>query len=144
MSRNIAPLQIQDSRWHRWFWQYNKYVALLKVLTTEYSKPAEFTELMAMQILTAAQPQHEGYRYIRALLDSFTIHRNHGMHTVLVNELMRESLHTLRRRLVDERIPLYFLKPLMRLILKGLDCPHSCAKLIHTGESNDKRTVEHI
>jgi len=99
---------------------------------------------MAMQILAAAQPQHEGYRYVRTLLGSFTINHDHGIHTVLVNELMRESLHTLRRRLVDERIPLYFLKPLMRLILKGLDYTHSCAKLIHTGEGNDEGTVERI
>ena len=106
----------------------------MKVPTAEYSKQSDFTELKAMKVLTEARPQHEGRRYVRTLLDSFTIEHGRGTHTVLVNELMRESLHTLRCRLVDDRVPLYFLKPLMRLILQGLNYTHNCANIIHTGE----------
>ena len=46
---------------------------------------------------------------------------------------MRESLSILQRRLPGGLVPAYFLKPILTLLLTGLDYLHSECAVIHTG-----------
>ena len=46
---------------------------------------------------------------------------------------MRESISRFQRRLPNGRVPGYFLKPLLAMVLTGLDYLHSKCRIIHTG-----------
>jgi hypothetical protein len=46
---------------------------------------------------------------------------------------MRETISTFQERLVDERIPSYLLKPLLKCLLTALDYLHTSCHIIHTG-----------
>jgi serine/threonine-protein kinase SRPK3 len=54
---------------------------------------------------------------------------------------MQESLSKFQRRLPDARLPGYFLKPLMAMLLTGLDHLHSNCHIIHTGSPGPITTL---
>ena len=116
----------------RWKWQKSRFFTI-KILTTDHSESSNPSELAVSQILSRADPRHEGFRYVRTVLDSFQIPGPSGSHLCLVYAPMRETMSTLQRRLQHQRIPVYLLKPLISLLLTGVEYMHDKCQLIHTG-----------
>ncbi|KAL1305508.1 hypothetical protein AAFC00_002379 [Neodothiora populina] len=116
----------------RWIWSKDRFVTL-KILTNQVlHDPLAANELKISQSLIQGKTVHDGLRYLRTVMDSFSIEGLHGNHLCLVYEPMRESLSTLQRRLPEGVIPVYFLKPLLKFVLSGLDFLHSECDIIHT------------
>lgn len=90
-------------------------------------------ELEASRSIMITDPGCEGRRYLRTVLDSFEVAGSDGTHLGLVYEPMRESLSTFQRRLPEGKMPGYFLKPLLIMVLTGIDYLHGKCHIIHTG-----------
>ena len=106
----------------------------LKILSKDYTESSQkISELDISQILNSTNPNHEGFRYVRTVHDSFIANGPSGNHMCLLYHPMRESLGTLQRRLLDERFPPDLLKALLLILLKGLDYLHEECRIIHTG-----------
>ena len=119
--------------WLRWRFQSNRFVTL-KVHTAEKENdPSKFPGAKLEKVIANADPSHEGLRYLRTAIDSFTIPGECGQHLCLTYVPMRETLATFQRRLVDGRIPLALLKPLLKFILLGLEYLHTKCHIVHTG-----------
>lgn len=105
----------------RWRWQSTRYVAL-KILTNRIvEKTAANAELETSRCIAATNSKSEGLRYLRTVLTSFKVIGPDATHTGLVYAPMRDSLSVFRRRFPGHQIPTYFLKPLLTLLLTGLD-----------------------
>ena len=117
----------------RWSWQANPFVTL-KILTNGLvEKSAASTELEISRCIATADPKSEGLKYLRTVLDSFEVRGPDSAHVGLVYAPMRESVSRFQKRLVNGRVPSYFLKPLMAMVLTGLDYLHTKCHIIHTG-----------
>lgn len=117
-----------------WRWQPERYVAL-KITNCDFiDQAAAEYELEMSQRLAKGDPQHQGSRFVRTVLDSFEISGPHGMHVCLVYEPMRETLSLFQRRFKDGRFPSLLLKACIRLLLMGLDYLHSECQMVHTGK----------
>ena len=79
-------------------------------------------------------PSHEGFEFVRPMLDHFEVTGPDGTHSCLVYEPMRELLWQFQQRLPDNRIPPGLLKVYVEFLLQGLDYLHSECHVIHTGE----------
>lgn len=90
-------------------------------------------ELEVSRRITRTNPQCEGQRYLRTVLDSFELTGPDGTHLGLVYEPMRESISTFQMRMLDDKIPGYFLRLLLQKVLRGIDCLHNQCNIIHTG-----------
>lgn len=90
-------------------------------------------ELETSRSITTTDPSCEGRRYLRTVLDSFEVAGSDGTHLGLVYEPMRESLSRFQRRLPEGKMPGYFLKPLLTIVLTGIDYLHEKCHIIHTG-----------
>lgn len=117
----------------RWRWQPNRYVALKVNHSGFADKEASEHELNISRHLAKANPLHEGFPYVRTVLDSFEAESLNGMHTCLIFELMREPLWLFQNRLKNRKFTLPLLKLYVELLLKGLDYLHSECHIIHTG-----------
>ena len=91
------------------------------------------SELALSKHIAAADPTHEGLRYVRTVLDSFETQTPSGVHLCLVYVPMRETLSTFQRRLKNGCLPGNLLKPLLKFLLTGLDYLHTQSHVIHTG-----------
>ena len=91
------------------------------------------TELVLSQHIAKADPKHEGFRFVRTVLESFEIQGQHGQHLCLVYVPMRESMSTFQRRTKNKRIPPDLFKVLLKFLLQALDYLHTKCDLIHTG-----------
>ncbi len=117
----------------RWWWQANPFVTL-KILTNGLiEKSAANTELEISRCIATTDPNSEGLRYLRTVLNSFEVAGPDSTHVGLVYAPMRESVSRFQRRLSNGRIPGYFLKPLLAMLLTGLDHLHTKCHIIHTG-----------
>lgn len=106
----------------------------LKVKCCDYiDRDVANYELKMCQRLASGNPQHEGYRFMNIILDSFEIRGPHGQHICLVYEPMRETLDFFQSRLPDRRIRLPLVKACIRLMLMGLNYIHSECRMVHTG-----------
>lgn len=81
-----------------------------------------------------ANPSHNGFHYVRTMLDDFKVIGPDGKHLCFVYEPMREPLWLFQERMPDGKIPLQLLKVYLRIFLKALDYLHSECHVIHTGE----------
>jgi serine/threonine-protein kinase SRPK3 len=117
----------------RWPWQSERWVTLKILCRNPERVVTSETELDISRRITGASSKGEGALYLRTVLDSFMLAGPHGTHLGLVYEPMRESLSRFQRRLPDGRIPAYFLKPLLTMILTGIDYLHRACDIIHTG-----------
>lgn len=97
-----------------------------------HSRPADH-ELRILQHVSIANRAHVGRRFVRRLLDAFTIDGPSDKHLCLVLEPLREPLWLYRRRFVDDIIPAGVLKIMVQMILEGLDYLHSECQIIHAG-----------
>ncbi len=85
---------------------------------------------------------HEGFRFVRTMLDNFEVPGPHGPHLCLVYEPMREPLGQFQRRWENGVLPTALLKVYLRFLLRGLDYLHSECQIIHTGELELYLTLE--
>ncbi len=123
-------------------WQSNRFVTV-KILTKGLRENnAVNTELEISRCIATKNPKSEGLRCLRTVLDSFEVVGPYSTHIGLVYAPMRESLCMLQKRLPNGQIPTYFLKPLVLLLLTGLDYLHNECRVIHTGTLQaDEATV---
>ena len=119
----------------RWRWLDEKYIALKINTSNPQKSAASKTELDIFRHINEANPRHQGWSFIRHLLDSFIIEHDspEKRHLGLVFEPLREPLWIYKKRFRDDVIPSALLKVLLRMILKGLDYLHSECRIIHTG-----------
>ena len=121
----------------RWRWLNEKYIALKINTSNPENIAASQAELDIFRHINDANPRHQGWHFIRHILDSFMI--EHGgpgrRHLGLVFEPLREPLWIYKRRFKDGVIPSALLKVLLQMILQGLDYLHSECHIIHTGLS---------
>lgn len=116
----------------RWRWQSERYVALKVNCCDFIDQDAANCELKMCQRLASGNPQHEGYRFMNIILDSFEIGGPHGQHICLVYEPMRETLAFFRLRFPDRGVSLPIVKACIRLLLMGLNYIHSECRMVHT------------
>lgn len=119
-----------------WRWFNERYVAI-KINTSNHHthQGAAENELAILQHISRTNRSHEGWNFVRRLLDSFTLVGASGKHLCLVLEPLREPLWLYRRRFVGGVIPSDILKITVQMILHGLDYLHSDCQIIHTGIS---------
>ncbi|KAI2672753.1 hypothetical protein DTO013E5_5509 [Penicillium roqueforti] len=81
---------------HQWRWSNERYLALkINSNNSHARKAAGDVELEVLQLITRANRQHEGWRFVRKLLDSFSVQGISGSHVCLVFEpLPLDYLHT--------------------------------------------------
>jgi serine/threonine-protein kinase SRPK3 len=116
-----------------WRWTKERYVAV-KISASD-QHPGKYTaenELAILKHISQANSNHEGWHFIRKLLDSFTIEGSSRKHLCLVFEPLREPLWLYSRRFVGGVIPSEILKIIIQMILQGLDYLHSECQIIHT------------
>lgn len=117
----------------RSWWQATSFVTL-KILTSgAIEKTAASTELEISRRIAQTDLRSEGSRYLRTVLNSFEVAGPDSTHLGLVYAPMRESISKFQRRLSNSRIPGNFLKPLLVMLLTGLDHLHTKCHIIHTG-----------
>lgn len=107
----------------------------MKVLSAEcYGTWTDIFELEIMQHLKTKNPEHDGYRHISTLRDSFLHEGPNGTHVCLIMKLMGETLSTFMNWFEKRLMP----RPLAQLytyqLMQALDYAHSCS-VIHTGKS---------
>lgn len=91
-------------------------------------------ELAAYQHLQTITTANTGALFTRQLHDSFKIQGLEGEHLCLVHEPLGISLETLRNVMPTKQLPEALLKAVLEHLLQALDCLHSDAKMVHTGE----------
>jgi serine/threonine protein kinase len=79
-------------------------------------------------------PSHDGFGFVRVVLDSFEAVGPGGKHLCLVYEPMREPLWLFQQRMPNGKIPPRLLKVYLGFFLQALDYLHSECHIIHTGE----------
>ena len=106
----------------------------LKILTSGFvEKSAASAELEISRYIATTDPNSKALQCLRTVLKSFEVAGPDSTHKVLVYTPMRESVSRLQRRSPDGRIPGYLLKPLLEIVLTGLDHLHTRCHIIHTG-----------
>ncbi|KAF2279504.1 putative CDK4/6 [Westerdykella ornata] len=89
-------------------------------------------EIKAYTHLDSIKTNHAGRLLVRKLEDSFELNGTSGKFSCLVHKPLSVSLRHLRKKCLNERMPLPLLKATLVHILMALDFLHSEAHLIHT------------
>jgi len=82
-----------------------------------------------------AEPSHPGHQHVVRILDSFTHVGPHGEHSVLVTEVLGESVLNLHERSENATLSRDLVRSIARQTLLGLDYLHRACRLVHTGMS---------
>jgi serine/threonine-protein kinase SRPK3 len=109
----------------------HEYVAIKISEKDSTSSARELAAYKHLQTITTAKP---GALFLRTLHASFKIQGLEGEHLCLVHEPLGISIETFRSVMPLKRLPEGLLKAVLRHLLQALDCLHSDAKMIHTGE----------
>lgn len=134
------PMAIADCS--RWCWLHERYVALKMNACFPRSRTGTVrAERDTLLRISAGNPRHAGYPYVRHLLDSFEIKNRSRKCLVLAFEPLREPLWIYRQRYVGDTIPSNIAKKMFRMILLGLDYLHSECHVIHTGLLPDHHLI---
>lgn len=104
----------------------------LKVYMTCYRQAANETNVLGH--LNSINSSHPGSALIRKLRASFELPGETGPHVCLVHEPLGLSLAEIRE-IAGGKIPESMLKPMIKMLLLGLDFLHSKAHVVHTGQS---------
>lgn len=83
-----------------------------------------------MNSIEAARP---GKRFVRKLLNHFSIRGPHGQHVCLVHEVLGMSSNELMKWLPRQAMSLSDMKPCIRQLLAIPDFLHNVAGVVHTG-----------
>ncbi|KAJ9155425.1 CMGC protein kinase [Pleurostoma richardsiae] len=118
----------------RWRWQPDRYVAL-KISVANGKDTANHEVVISRRL--GSNPAHEGFRFVRCVIDHFEIAGPRGAHNCLVYEPMRVTMTLFQRRLPDGKIPGPLLKHYIRHLLLGLDYIHRECGVIHTDIKQD-------
>ncbi|KAG8632122.1 hypothetical protein KVT40_001262 [Elsinoe batatas] len=65
-------------------------------------------------------------------LGTFEVKHKDQQHSCIAYELMRESLGSFRRHFPDRCLPSQLIRPVLEILIQGLDYMHRCCNLIHT------------
>ncbi|KAH6712576.1 CMGC protein kinase [Leptodontidium sp. MPI-SDFR-AT-0119] len=122
----------QDTQ--RWWWNSNRYVTVKVTASDVVDDDAVNHERIITQHLKK-NPSHDGFPFVRTMLDNFEVSGQDGPHLCLVYEPMREPLLLFQRRWENSKLPPALSKAYLRLLLRGLDYLHSECHIIHTGPS---------
>ncbi|KAE8356038.1 U4/U6 small nuclear ribonucleo protein PRP4 [Aspergillus coremiiformis] len=106
----------------------SKYVAL-KIFVKDRERNHE---LDIYHRINSVETDHPGRRFIRKLLNHFTIAGPHGQHVCLVHEPLGISASELMKWIPGRAMSLEDLKACIRQLLVVLDFLHSIACVIHT------------
>ncbi|KAJ5130508.1 uncharacterized protein N7515_006547 [Penicillium bovifimosum] len=118
---------------HQWRWSNERYVALkINSNNTHARKVAGSIELEVLRHITRAKRQHEGWQFVRKLLDSFSVQGISGSHVCLVSEPLRESLAKYCQRWQGGVMPPEIFKIILQEILQAIDYLHTECHIIHT------------
>ncbi len=93
-------------------------------------------EIDAYQRINAIKTFHEGQKYVRKLLDSFTVERKGNVHYCLVHQPLWDSLLGFQRRVSRGRLTEDLLILSLQYTLHALDYLHNECHIIHTGTVN--------
>ncbi|XMA15014.1 hypothetical protein WAI453_007805 [Rhynchosporium graminicola] len=115
----------------QWWWNSNRYVTVKVTASDCVDDDAAKHERILTQHLMK-NPSHDGFSFVRTMLDSFEAPGQDGPHLCLVYEPMREPLWLFQRRWEDGKLPPALLKVYLRFLLRGLDYLHSECHIIHT------------
>lgn len=128
----VSPEFISSQHWGLADQEYSghKYVAL-KVC--ERDSTSARREVAAYEHLNTLITAHSGALLIRQLLDNFKITGSGGEHICLVHEALGMSIETLRQLMPGNQLSEELLKAVLRHLFLALDCLHSEAKMVHTG-----------
>ncbi|KUJ14194.1 CMGC protein kinase [Mollisia scopiformis] len=119
----------QDTQ--RWWWNSNRYVTVKITASDCVDDDAAKHERIITRHLNR-NPSHEGFPFVRTMLDHFEAPGQDGPHLCLVYEPMREPLWLFQRRWENGKLPPALLKVYLRFLLRALDYLHSECHIIHT------------
>lgn len=135
MYANQAELLIAN--YPRWRWLKEKYVAVkinASIRPSQRNTSTVRSELNILRLLYETNRRHEGWSFVRHLLDSFTLGSSSGeQHLSLIFEPLREPLWIYQQRFDGGVIPSDILKVMLQMTLQGLIYLHSECYVIHTG-----------
>lgn len=98
-------------------------------------------EIDAYQRMSATKSSHRGRKYVRKMLDSFTVEKNGNDHYCLVHQPLWDSLLGFQRRVLNGRLTESLLKLSLQYVLRALDYLHTECHIIHTGTVNPSQIV---
>lgn len=90
------------------------------------------TELAVSQYISSVGAEHPGIRYMRLVIDNFTIQGPQGTHRCLLFEPLGMTLTELRNLTTDKALEKGHLQQSLQLVLFALDLLHQ-AGVVHTG-----------
>lgn len=90
-------------------------------------------EVDAYKRMSATKSSHPGQKYVRKMLDSFTLEKNGNVHHCLVHQPLWDSLLGYQRRILRGRLPEDLLRLVLIDTLQALDYLHTECHIIHTG-----------
>ena len=105
------------------------YVVLKIYVSGQEKTNRELDIYMHMNSIEAAHP---GKRFVRKLLNHFSIRGPHGQHVCLVHEVLGMSSNELMKWLPRRAMSLSDMKPCIRQLLAILDFLHNVAGVVHT------------
>lgn len=119
---------------YRWWWNSNRYVTV-KITASDCvdDDVAKHERIITRHL--KRNLSHDGFPFVRTMLDDFEVPGLDGPHLCLVYEPMREPLWLFQRRWENGKLPTALLKVYLRFLLRGLDYLHSECCIIHTGKS---------
>lgn len=115
--------------WLVWDYTTEKFFAMKVQKSAEHYRDAAFDEIKLLSQIMAGDP--DGQMCCARMIDSFEHKGPHGLHVVMVFEILGENLLKLIERYENRGIPIPIVKSIARQMLIGLHHIHSI-NILHT------------